>query len=127
MSNNSEDSTDKPISLGKFIEAVKHDLVTTYSDDAEKLFMIDEIIVEASFVITGEVDGKLDLKVVQLGSKVSEERIQKASIRLTPIISREDRIKQLEDDDAAYQQAIEVAKITLRGGKSSDTDETPPR
>ena len=88
----------KPISLSELIYWVKQELL---SDEARKkdpvpLLVIDEVTVEVNFVVDGEVGaGFSALQVVEVGSKVKDQRVQKATIKMTPILDREQLLDEL--------------------------------
>ncbi|MEM8535715.1 MAG: trypco2 family protein [Chloroflexota bacterium] len=123
------------LSLGQFIRDVKHDLVSTQTeeDDPVPFFVIDEVIIEINFFVEGTIKGGFNLlKVVEVGSEVAEHRIQKATVHLKPILTREEIIKRTEEKDSTLMERItsEGRRYLLRG-QPSDTqdaqDDTPPR
>ena len=82
----------KPVSLRDLIYWVKEELLSSQArqDDPVPLFAIDEVTVEVNFVVEGTLKGGFSaLKIVEAGSEVSEERVQKAMIKMTPILERE--------------------------------------
>jgi hypothetical protein len=123
------------LSLGQFIRNIKHDLLSTQidEDDPAPFFIIDEVIVEINFVVEGKVKGGFNLlKVVEVGSEVGEHRVQKATVHLKPILTREEITKRTEEAEPELMKRItsEGARYLLRGrpGDAEDTqDDTPPR
>jgi hypothetical protein len=89
---------ERPISLRELIQWVKQELL---SEEAQKkdqvpLFTIDEVTVEVNFVVDGKLkSGFSALRIVEAGSEVSEKRVQKAIIKMTPILERQQMIDEL--------------------------------
>lgn len=81
--------TQKRLGINELIERVKEELLTEQDKEKPKLFRIIEITLEINFAISGDINSGFDLGVVTLGSEVSEERIQKVTIKLDPINSDE--------------------------------------
>lgn len=78
---------EKPVSLREFIEWVKQELrpKEDSNDDQKPWLRVNEVTVEVNFTVEGDIDAGFDLRVVKLGSKVGENRVQKATIKMTPI------------------------------------------
>lgn len=79
----------KKLGINELIERVKEELLIEQDKKKPKLFRITEITLEINFAISGDINSGFDLGVVTLGSEVSEERIQKVTIKLDPINSEE--------------------------------------
>ena len=79
----------KELGLSELISRIKQDLMSDIAHDRDKttVFSIDELTLEVNFVITGDVESGFDIGVVSLGSQVSEERIQKVTIKMTPLLT----------------------------------------
>ncbi len=76
------------VKLSELIHWVKQELLSeeTRRTDPVPLFVIDEVTLEVNFVLTGEGEGGFDVKIVKLGAKVTEERVQKATIKMKPLV-----------------------------------------
>jgi hypothetical protein len=120
------------LSLGQFIRSVKHDLLSTQTDedDPAPFFVIDEVIVEINFVVEGKIQGGFNLlKVVEVGSEVGEHRVQKATVHLKPILNREEIAQRTKEQKPELMNRIttEGVRYLLRGRPGDEQDETPPR
>lgn len=123
---------EKPLSLGELINWIKRDLLSSQAadDDPAPFFVIDEVTVEVNFVVTGAVKGGFSfLKVIEAGAEVSEDRIQKATIRLKPILSHDEIIEKTKSEHPeVYRRTAENGvQFYLRGTMADDQDDTPPR
>jgi hypothetical protein len=91
------------------------------------LFTIDEITIEVNFVVEGTIKGGFSaLKVVEAGSEVSEQRVQKATIKMTPILRREQIIDELVASNPEVLQVVksESVRAVLKGRMK--VEETAP-
>ncbi len=123
--------SDKPVSLRDLIYWVKQELLSeeAQQEDPVPLFTIDEVTVEINFVVEGTLKGGFSaLKIVEAGSEVSEQRVQKATVKLTPILEREQLIDEMV---AANPQIIEVVKSNavkaILKGRTQAEETAPPR
>jgi hypothetical protein len=83
----------KTLGISEFITRIKKDLLADQVQQEESaLFSIDEVTIEINLVITGDIDSGFNFGVVTLGSKVSEERVQKVIIKMTPLVTKEQLI-----------------------------------
>ena len=56
--------------------------------------------------------------MVTLGSQVSEERVQKVTIKLTPIVSKSQMIEELNKSSNGAKETLKVSASSLmRNGK----------
>ena len=116
---------EKLIGISELIQRLKTDLLSaTFSEDP-KLFSIDEVTLELNFVISGNIDSGFNFGVVTLGSDIHEDRIQKITIKMTPLVSKEQLIENLNSlpnkAQATAQSSNEAilrgSHTTTRGGK----------
>jgi len=105
----------KTLGLRELINRIKQDLLSEQLQSEPALFSIDEVTLELNFTITGDIDSGFDLGVVSLGSQVSEERIQKVTIKMTPLISREQLVKNLNSGQFKVTEDIETATRAMAG------------
>ncbi len=124
-------SDNKPVSLIDLIYWVKQELL---SEEARKkdpvpLFTIDEIAVEVNFMVEGTMKGGFSaLKVVEAGSEVSEQRVQKATIKLTPILDREQVVDELVASNSEILEIVKSDSVrALLKGKRQPLKVAPPR
>src|SRR5512141_216201 len=91
--------TKDTIKLSELIHWVKRELLSddALKDDPVPLFVIDEVTIEVNFVLSGEGTGEFNLQVVKAGAKVTEERVQKAIVRMKPIVPYE-RVRERLDE-----------------------------
>ncbi|NMB86764.1 MAG: hypothetical protein GYA17_00295 [Chloroflexi bacterium] len=85
------------IGISNLIELVKKDLIDESHRSPQKLFTIDEITLEISFVVQGNINSGFNLGVVTLGSEVKEERIHKVVVKMTPIVDKQQLTKSYVD------------------------------
>ena len=110
----------RPISLSELIYWVKQELL---SEEARKkdpvpLFTIDEVTVEVNFVVEGTIEGGFSvLKIVEVGSEVLEQQVQKATIKMTPILDREQVVDELVASNPEILEVVksESVKAVLKG------------
>ena len=88
----------KELGLSDLIYRIKQDLLSEAAHERDKLtvFSIDEITLEVNFVITGDINSGFNIGVVTLGSQVSEERIQKVTLKMTPLVTRDQIIEDIK-------------------------------
>ena len=114
-----EDSK-KHVSLRELIHWVKQELLSeeAQGEDPVPLFVIDEVTVEVNFVVDGKLkSGFSAFKVVEVGSEVAEQRVQKATIKMTPILNREQIIDEWVTADPERVKVVksQSVKAYLKG------------
>jgi hypothetical protein len=85
------------IGLIELIEKIKQELMTKQQDT--DLFFVEEVNLEINFVVSGDINSGFNLGIVTLGSDVNEQRIQKITVKLTPIMSKEELRKKLSPEE----------------------------
>jgi hypothetical protein len=117
----------KSVKLSELIHWVKQELLSAkaFENDSVPLFVIDEVIVEINFVLAGEADGGFDLQVVKAGTKVSEERVQKAIVKMKSLVPYERVRERLEEKHLKHLED-RVVKVIVKGLDSSE-QAVPPR
>jgi hypothetical protein len=107
------------VKLSQLITWVKQEILSSkmLDNDPAPLFAIDEVILEVNFVIAGEVDGTIDLLVAKTDATVTEERVQKATIRMKSLVPPEKLSETLEKDyPAVYREIfLQSARVLLKG------------
>jgi len=111
----------KSLGISELIQRIKQDLLNAQPPNEPDLFSVDEITLEVNFTVTGDIDSGFDLGVVTLGSNVSEERVQKVTVKMTPLVSKQQLIDTVNQDPHKAKMTIIASTESLtRGG------ETPP-
>lgn len=113
----------KTIGLSELIDRVKQELLSEQAQSEPKLFSIDEITVEINLVVNGDIESGFDLGVVTLGSQVSEERVQKVTIKMTPLVSKQQGIEELNNDKQKAQKTVEASPKALFRGEERTRSE----
>lgn len=115
--------TKKTVKLSELIDWVKKELWSdeTLRDDSMPLFVIDEVTVEVNFVLTGEGEGGFDLQVVTAGAKVAEKRVQKAIVRMKPLVPYE-RVRERLGEKHLRNLEDRVIKAVVKSLGSSQQD-----
>lgn len=119
-------SKDNPIRLAELIKNVKHELLSTEtdSDKAIPLFSVDQIVLDLQITIKKEAKGGLQIYVVELGGGASRDDVQTVKVTLTPLLSKEERIRLYRTRYPERWQALETASIEagLKGTEESLED-----
>ena len=84
-------------------------------EESEGVFSIDEITLEVNFLINGDIDSGFNLGVVSLGSQISEERVQKISIKMTPLISKDELKKIISQKKQLSKKEEKSVKMLVKG------------
>lgn len=105
---------DNAIGISELIAHIKKELLSTQYEKPA-LFGIKEIEAEISFTVIRDMNGKVNLHIVESGVKKSLEAVQVVRIKMDPLISIEEMKKSLSDED---QRIVSNASI-----RSSHLDE----
>lgn len=113
------------ISLADLIFWVKKELLSPRSlgRDPAPLFVIDEVTIEVNFVLKGSGKGGFDMVVVKAEGEVGEERIQKATVRLKPIIASEALSTRFAETYPQKMEEIVSRSIAVLFKGQSDEDD----
>ena len=87
--------TNKTLGLSEFINQVKKDLLAEQEEKKPYLFFIDEVNLEVNFTVSGDIESGFNFGVVTLGSNVSEDRTQKVSIKMSPLVTKKQVIEEI--------------------------------
>jgi hypothetical protein len=110
------------LGLRELIDKIRQDLITPTSQDGPALFSIDEVTLQVNFVITGDIESGFNIGVVSLGSQVNEERTQTVTIKMTPLISKDD-LKKLAKKSKIAKAADAVGHGAMQVGGSVSGNE----
>ncbi|MFW9259594.1 trypco2 family protein [uncultured Nostoc sp.] len=87
-------SEENSIGLAELIEQIKQELLSTEAEGEKPipLFSVDQVSLELQ--VTARKEGKAGIKVyvVELGGGGSRDDVQKVTVTLTPLLSKEERI-----------------------------------
>lgn len=116
-----EGSSKNTIGLTELIRRIKNDLLAENDHAQPDLFSIDEVTLEVNFVINGDIDSGFNFGVVALGSQISEERIQKVTIKMTPLVSKSQLLEKINGNAQKSQKTIKASsEYLIRGTSQSD-------
>lgn len=84
----------QPIGLAELIEQVKHELLSTASDQETEIPLLSVDQVELELQVTVRREGKAGLKfyVVEAGGSESRDDVQKVKVTLSPLLNKEMRL-----------------------------------
>ena len=113
------------ISLADLIFWVKKELLSPRSlgRDPAPLFVIDGVTIEVNFVLKGSGKGGFDMVVVKAEGEGGEERIQKATVRLKPIIASEALSTRFAETYPQKMEEIVSRSIAVLFKGQSDEDD----
>lgn len=118
------------VKLSELIHWVKQELLSeeTRHTDPVPLFVIDEVTLEVNFVLTGEGQGGFDVKVVKAGAKVTEERVQKATIKMKPLVPYNKLAEEFANREPHLVEQVmkQSVKVLLRGRTVEDDEDEVP-
>lgn len=87
-------SEENSLGLAELIEHIKQELLSTEAEGEKPipLFSVDQVNLELQ--VTARKEGKAGIKVyvVELGGGGSRDDVQKVTVTLTPLLSKEERI-----------------------------------
>jgi hypothetical protein len=94
------------LGLVDLINQMKNELLNSENKVEINMFCIDEIILEVNFTISGDIESGFDLGVVTLGSTVNEEQVQKVTVKLTPLVSKNQLIDEINKDSKKSESVL---------------------
>jgi hypothetical protein len=113
--------SNKFLGIAELIQRIKQDLLVPQSGKDPILFSIDEITLEVNFTVSGDINSGFDLGVVTLGSDVSEERVQRVTVKLTPLVSKQQMINTINQDPSKAEVTVATAAEVLTRGSEAST------
>ena len=105
--------TNKTLGLSEFINQVKKDLLAEQEEKKPYLFFIDEVNLEVNFTVSGDIESGFNFGVVTLGSNVSEDRTQKVSIKMSPLVTKKQVIEEI--NKSGFESGI-VGEVVFGSG-----------
>ncbi len=116
------------VKLNELIHWVKKELLSDEARDNDPvpLFVIDEVTVEVNFVLSGEGGTGFDLKIVKADAKVKEDRIQKAVVRMKPLVPYQELADEFSKRHPEIREKVvdDSVKVLLKG-KTLDEENVP--
>lgn len=106
------------LTLSEFIEEVKQELLLQEYESKVPLFSVDEIVLELQVTAQKEGSGGLNIQVVELGAGMSREDVHNVQVTLTPLLSKEERIRLYKKRHPERWKAVEHVNLVgaLKGG-----------
>jgi Trypsin-co-occurring domain 2 len=112
-------SQENSIGLAELIEKVKSELLSKESgaDGTEPLFSVEEVTLELQVTVRKEGNAGVKIYVIEAGGNVSRSDVQVVTVKLTPLLSKEDRIRVFKELHPNEWKAIEAASVkgSLKG------------
>ena len=91
------------VKLGDFIKKIKEELTYEVENPA---FFVDEVTLEVSIGISGNAQTGSDLGVFKVGAEVHGETLQKAVIKLTPLLSKEEFLTKMKETYPEFEKQV---------------------
>jgi len=105
---------ERPIGLAELITQVKRDLLQPENEELPALLSVDEVTLELQVSVTYEAKGGVKIYVVELGGGANHEDLHNVSVKLTPLLTKEERIKLYKERFPERWKQVETA--ALQGG-----------
>ena len=106
---------EKPVGIRELIDQVKRELLAEH-DVSQPLFFVRQVDVEVAFTVQRNVNGGLDLQVVQLGGERSVSTAHRIQVVLDPVVGPEAAAQQLTVEQKV-KAAKAVTRSTIRGSQ----------
>ncbi|MHC0068516.1 trypco2 family protein [Nostoc sp. UIC 10890] len=117
-------SEENSIGLAELIEHIKQELLSTEAEGEKPipLFSVDQVSLELQ--VTARKEGKAGIKVyvVELGGGGSRDDVQKVTVTLTPLLSKEERIALYK---TRYPQKWKLLEETSMEGLLKGSNDEP--
>lgn len=110
------------IGLAELIEQVKHELLYAETDTQKTapIFSVDQVELELQVTVRREGKGSLKIYVFELGGSTARDDVQKLKVILSPLLSKEERIRLLKERYPEGWKVIE--KVTPKGTIKGDEE-----
>jgi hypothetical protein len=89
---------DRKIGVRELIYQVKRELLEQRKDDPIPALYVDSVELELSVAVEGEGSVGINIYIVDLNSQVRKENTQTVKVTLSPLFTREEIRKQIEED-----------------------------
>ena len=105
--------TAKPVGIRELIDQVKQELLAEH-DVAQPLFVVRQVDVEVAFTVERNVNGGIDLQVVQFGGERNVSDAHRVQVVLEPVVGSD-----VVAQGLSPEQKAKAAKAVMRGGTRS--------
>jgi Trypsin-co-occurring domain 2 len=104
---------DNPIGLTELIEQVKRELLTPDVGAGADipLFSVDEVSLELQVTVHKDAHGGIKVYVVELGGGIARDDGHKVNVTLTPLLSKEERIRLYKTHNPSRWQWVERMSV----------------
>ncbi len=97
----------QPIGLKELIAQIKAELLADH-DDEQPLFVVGQVELEISFTVERNVNGGINLHVVQTGGARTSTEVQTVTVTLEPIVTPDE----LRENVTPVQKEAAQKKLT---------------
>ena len=106
-------SQENPIGLAELIEEVKRELLSQGPDaaDAAPFFSVDEVALELQVTVRKEGKAGLNIHVIEVGGDVGRDDVQTIKVTLSPLLTKEERIRLYKARYPERWHALEGASV----------------
>ena len=120
------------IGLAELIQQVKKELLTTYqgSNDDTPILSVDSVELELQVTVKKEGKGGVKINVLQFGGGelsggASRDDVQKVTVKLSPLLSKEEIFKAYyQNDSEKWKQFLKTnVEALLKGNAQSNLNE----
>ena len=115
---------ENPIGLAELIDKVKSELLSQEleASGTEPLFSVDEVTLKLQVTVQKEGKAGLKVYVVTAGGGLSRSDVQVVTVKLTPLLSKEERIRVFQNLHPDEWKKIEAASIkgVLKGASQQN-------
>lgn len=110
-------SSSTPIGLTELIYQVKRELLQPAEgeEDPYPLLVVDEIELEIAIAVTKKGEAGLSIQVLSASGGAERSHADTVRVKLSPILTREERLTELRQDPGWRQIVQEQMKATLKG------------
>lgn len=101
------------LGLSELIEQVKRDLLAEELDPSgPPLFSVDEIDLHLQVTVEKSGNAGVSIKVLQVGGQVAHHHAQTIHVKLTPLLSKEERIAVIKRKYPELWEKVETVNTT---------------
>jgi hypothetical protein len=106
----------RSIGLSELINQVKKELLEkSDSLDQIPLLSVEDVELEISVTVSKEGEGGINIQVVELGAGITHTQVHTVRVRLSPLLSKEERLADLKTD-SRWEKIVSQQKESLLKG-----------
>ncbi len=111
-------SKDSSIGLAEFCEQVKRELLTPEAEGKSSvpIFSVDEVVLQLQVAVSKEGKGGIKIYVLDIGGGAKVDEIQKVTVKLKPILSKEERLNLYKSLNPKSWEQVRRANLNLLKG-----------